>query len=252
MLSPLGNTDDAYWGGDLNIPEPRPSYQINDTNPGTDAAAAASAAFSACSILYSNSTPAILSSSSIYPGRASLQNASYASTLLSHAQSLYSFAVNATGGMMMYQNSVPEVANAYASSSYGDDLALAALLLAQATHDSSYYQDAWQYYVKYQLAGLDDVFNWDSKSPALPVMFAQLTQGGITSNYSGWQSASEAYFDRIVDGTGRSYLTSGGLLYYPGDSTDASLNPALNAAMLMLRYAPMASSSQKTQTYQVC
>ena len=26
-----GNLDNAYWGGDLNIPTNRPSYQINDT-----------------------------------------------------------------------------------------------------------------------------------------------------------------------------------------------------------------------------
>jgi endoglucanase len=26
-----GNLDNAYWGGDLNIPQNRPSYQINDT-----------------------------------------------------------------------------------------------------------------------------------------------------------------------------------------------------------------------------
>ena len=29
---------------------------------------------------------------------------------------------------------------------------------------------------------------------------------------------------------------SGGLLYFPGDSDEASLNPALNVAMLMMKY----------------
>ena len=43
----------------------------------------------------------------------------------------------------------------------------------------------------------------------------------------------------------------GGLLWYDGDSDEASLNPALNIAMLMARYAPMASSPDKTTAYQV-
>lgn len=44
---------------------------------------------------------------------------------------------------------------------------------------------------------------------------------------------------------------AGGLLWYEGDSDDASLNPALNAAMLMARYAPLASSAEKTRSYLV-
>jgi hypothetical protein len=44
---------------------------------------------------------------------------------------------------------------------------------------------------------------------------------------------------------------TGGLLYYDGDSNEASLNPALNAAMVAARYAPMASSTDKTSTYNV-
>ncbi len=43
----------------------------------------------------------------------------------------------------------------------------------------------------------------------------------------------------------------GGLLYYDGDSDGASLNPALNAAMVAARYAPLASTSDKTTSYNV-
>lgn len=43
----------------------------------------------------------------------------------------------------------------------------------------------------------------------------------------------------------------GGLLWYPGDSDEASLNPALNAAMLLARYAPIASTDDKRTTYLV-
>jgi hypothetical protein len=46
-------------------------------------------------------------------------------------------------------------------------------------------------------------------------------------------------------------LHPGGLLWYNGDSDDASLNPALNAAMLLTRYAPLATSSNRTTSYLV-
>jgi len=38
-------------------------------------------------------------------------------------------------------------------------------------------------------------------------------------------------------------------LWYDGDSDSASLNPALNAAMLLTRYAPLATSSDKRTSY---
>ncbi|KNZ73828.1 Endoglucanase E-4 [Termitomyces sp. J132] len=244
----VGNTDvdDAYWGGDLNIPSFRPSYQINDTNPGTDAAAGASAAFSACASLYSNR-----SFGGPYSLPASLQNSSYAEKLLTHAQQLYTFAVNATGGQKNYQTSVPEIATSYGSSSYTDELTLAALLLSWATNSTSLYQQAEDYYNMFKLSGQNGVFNWDSKIPGLAVLFAQISQSdsSIGGNFSVWRDEAERYFDRIVNKQGPGYLTRDGLLYYDGDSDDASLNPALNAAMLLTRYAQIASTAAKKASY---
>ncbi|KAJ7283780.1 glycoside hydrolase family 9 protein [Mycena rebaudengoi] len=238
-----GKLDDAYWGGDLNIPTTRPSYYINDTRPGTDAAAAASAAFSACSALYSNQ-----SFNGPYSTPASLRDTKYAGTLLTHAQSLYTFAVNATGGQKTYQTSVPIISESYASSSYGDELTIAALFLAWANTSAAYYQDAQRYFGQYKLAGDDSVFSWDSKTPGTYVLFAQIAQSssGLGGNLSAWQAESERYFDRIVNAA---YLTSDGLLYYDGDSETASLNPALNAALLLTRYAPIASTPEKKASY---
>ncbi|KAI5124856.1 hypothetical protein M0805_007289 [Coniferiporia weirii] len=240
------NTDDAYWGGDLNIPSPRPSYQINDTSPGTDAAAGASAAFSACSSLYAGQT-FNTSLSSV----ASLQNGSYASTLLTHAEALYTFAVNATGGQRLYQLSVPEVADAYGSSTFGDELTMAALLLAFATNSTDYFGQAEVYYKQNHLAGQDGVFNWDSKTPGLAVLFAEMVSSRpeLGGNITQWQSEAERYFDNIIDGNSQGHLTNGGLLYYDGDSDEASLNPAMNLAMLMNMYSPLASSQDKSWMY---
>jgi len=230
----------------LGIPRDRPSYQINDISPGTDAAAGASAAFAACSNLYANRN---LGPS--YSAPASLQNSSYAATLLSHAQDLFAFAVNASGGQQTYQTAVLQARTGYPSSSYGDDLAMAALLLSWATNSSDYYSQAVGYYNQYSLNGTDSVFNWDSKAPGLAVLFAQLANEGATfaSNLSGWQVEAEKYFDRILNGGGPSFKTKGGLLWYPSNSNNASLNPALNAAMLLTRYARIATTQKKTANY---
>lgn len=200
--------DNAYWGGDQNIPTFRPSYQINDTHPGTDAAAGASAAFSACSNLYSNRT-----FGGPFSPPASLQNSSYGEKLRVHAQQLYTFAVNATGGQKTYQTSVPVVADAYGSSSFTDELTLAALLLSWATNSTSLYQQAEDHYKNFKLGDQNGVFNWDSKTPGLAVLFAQIAQSptSLGGKLDSWQSEAERYFDRIINSQGPGYLTKGTL-----------------------------------------
>ncbi|KAI9513161.1 family 9 glycosyl hydrolase [Russula earlei] len=246
VLVSESSVDNAYWGGDLNIPQDRTSYQINDTSPGTDAAASASTAFAACSNLYANRS---LGPSFSTP--ASLQNSTYADILLNHAQDLYSFAVNASGGKQTYQTAVPQAGAAYGSSSYGDELAMAALLLAWATNSSDYYSQAETYHAQYSLGVKNVVFNWDSKAPGLTVLFAQLANAGASfaGNLSYWQEEAERYFDRVLSGGDPSFKTQGGLLWYPGDSNSASLNPALNAAMLLTRYARIATTQEKRRSY---
>ncbi|KAF8897403.1 Six-hairpin glycosidase-like protein [Infundibulicybe gibba] len=239
-------TDLAYWGGDLGIPTFRPSFQVNDTNPGTDVVAGASAAFSACSGLYSGR-----SFSGSFSSPASLQNSSYARTLLDHAQQLHTFAVNATGGQKLYQTAVPSVAESYSSSSYNDELTLSALFLSWATNSSTLFNQAETYYANFSLANQNGVLNWDSKTPALAVLFAQIARASsqIGRNLSSWQAEAERYLDQIVNKKGPAFLTPDGLLYYNGDSDSASLNPALNAAMLLSRYAPLASTPAKKAAY---
>ncbi|KAK4686079.1 endoglucanase, partial [Tremellales sp. Uapishka_1] len=249
--------DNAYWGGDQDIPDPRPAYPCNSSSPGTDLLASASAAFSIASMLYSTNATYLPTSSSSPPTSPSLSNATYSALLLSHATSLY-LAANSTTPYSTFSDSIPAVASAYSSSSYADDLTLAALSLALATDDSSYYTDAYNSYVTNAITSKQSVWNWDSKYPAIYVMFAEasvarpnLAQGaGLDVNVTGWQTECENYFDAIVDEKlKRGALTKGGLLYYSGDSDEASLNPAMAAATLMLKYAPLASSSTKTETY---
>jgi len=148
---------------------------------------------------------------------------------------------------------------------------MAALLLAWATGSSTLYKDAEDYYTKYELANSIRVFNWDSKTPGLVVLFAQVNQASpsLGGNFTVWQDRAENYFDDLVDKKGPGYLSQGefrasgpktlillygiidGLLFFDGDSDDASLNPALNTAMLLERFVPMASNAEKKVAYQV-
>lgn len=137
---------------------------------------------------------------------ASLGNASYSRTLLTHARQLYTFANN-TLPLVTYQTSVPDMAAAYGSSSFGDDLCVAALSLALATNESSYYADALGHYERFRLSGSQAVMNWDSKTPAAYLLFVQaaitrpsLAAGaGVANNLTGWQAEIERYFDQIVN-----------------------------------------------------
>ncbi|GFZ42444.1 hypothetical protein JCM24511_00159 [Saitozyma sp. JCM 24511] len=252
----VGNSDvdNAYWGGDQNIPNPRPAYPVNSSAPGTDVWASTSSAFSMASLLYTSNPSYNVTSSAAAPS--GIANGTYASTLLSHAKTLYSVA-NSTS-QSTFSDSVPAVASAYSSSGYGDDLALAALSLALVTNSSTYYADAYRWYQNYSLSGTHAVWNWDSRTPALYVLFAEAatarpglaTGAGLSTNLTGWQYEAEGWFDKIINGTLKNaYLTNGRLLYWSGDSDEASLNPAMAAAMLMFKYAPLASSSSKTAQY---
>ncbi len=239
---------------------------MNVTKPGTDVAAGTAAAFAACSNLYRNK-----GFNNTFSGPATLTNASYADTLLTHAKSLYSFAFNSSGGRKVYQKSVPVVARSYASSDYGDELAIAALFLSWATDSQDMFDQATSHWTKYNLDEQDRIFNWDSKAFGLPILFTQIlrSSSSVTGNISSWQLQAEDYLDKIVEGRSAGRMTKGnfahlpdlflfntntaldGLLYYDGDSDAASLNPALNAAMLLTRYAPYASSTEKRAAYLV-
>ncbi|KAG8834321.1 hypothetical protein FRC17_009160 [Serendipita sp. 399] len=239
--------DNDYWGGDQNIPTPRPTYQINDTHPGTDVAAATSAAFSSCALVYANKT---LSSASI---PIALINATYSDVLLTHSRQLLSFAVNATAGMQFYQKAVPEIADIYPSTSYYDDLAFASIFLGVADSSPALLQLAKTYWDKGSLAQGDLALTWDDKNSAIPVLMAEALSSLPTlssaQDINVWKAQAEKMLDQIVAAKGPGHLTDGGLLYFDGSSDFASLNPALNAAMLLIKYAPLATTTSKTNDY---
>ena len=226
---------------------------------GTDVTARASSAFATCSLLYNNFSIAPSTSAP-----ASLSNATYAATLFGHASQLYTFSQQKP--FQTYSSAISGVDWAYPSSGYAGDQALSALMMGVATQamgqnssisPQSYLDSATSLYSSsnLQASNQDVVLNWDSVSPVLAVVLCQISHLGNSSfqpagGLSKWQNEAEIYFDRIVNGNGRGYLTKGGLLWYDGDSEEASLNPAMNTAQLMMMYAPYASSSGKKSSYQ--
>jgi len=114
---------------------------------------------------------------------------------------------------MTYQTSAPVVLNSYASSGYGDDLAIAALWLGLAQNDSTLVSQAQGYYDQFQLNSQlqDSVFNWDSVLPGIPILAAQIHQSypQLGGDAGSWQSRAESYLDGIVSGDGDGKLTKG-------------------------------------------
>lgn len=231
---------------------PRYGYRINDTHTGTDAAASASAAFSACSLLYSNRT--LTPDSPSYPAK--LTNSSYATKLLDHSRQLFTLAVNATGGMQFYQKAAPQVADSYPSTSYGDDLVMASLFLAMVDNSTAYIKLADQWWNQYRLSEGGIILDWDSKSAAIPILFTQILAASpslvSSTDKSKWNQEAEHVLDKIVAADGPGYLTRGGLLYFgQGGSDLTSISPVLNSVMLLVRYSPFASTPAKQKSYLV-
>jgi endoglucanase len=136
----------------------------------------------------------------------------------------------------------------------GDDLVLAALFLAYADNSPVLFSQAQKWWDKYAL-GADGELSWDSKGPALPILFSQLLtlkpDLGTQSDLNKWKQKAEGALDTMVASKGPGNLTPGGLIWYGGSSDFCSLAPALNAAMLLIRYAPLASSSKRKNDYMV-
>ena len=251
----VGNptVDDQYWGGDLNIPGPRPSYSITRQNPGTDAFASCAAAFAASAFLYSDASLPTSTSGAQLGGVPSIRNRTYSEALLRHAESLWDLAINSSP-RQLYSTAQPVAGQSYPSSDYEDDLAFAGLWMALAKADASYANQALTFYPNGSnaFASINSALNWDRKVAALPILATQLAQynASFGLSMSRFQNDAESYFDRLTDGK-MQYVsqTKGGLYWWKGDSDSASLNPALNAAFIADLYSGFATTSAKTSAY---
>ncbi|SPO20338.1 probable Family 9 glycosyl hydrolase [Ustilago trichophora] len=253
----VGNpsVDDQYWGGDLNIPDPRPSYSVTRQNPGTDAFASCAAAFAASAYLYGERSASLPTSANgaRLGGVPNIHNRTYSEALLRHAEGLWDLAINSSP-QQVYSKAAPIAGQSYPSSDYEDDVAFAGFWMTLATGDPSYAKQGLTYYPNgtNPFATINSALNWDRKVAALPVLATQLAQHNSSYglNMTRFQTDAETYFDHLTDGK-MQYVspTKGGLYYWAGDSEAASLNPALNAAFIADLYSGLATTQAKTTAY---
>jgi len=142
--------DHKCWERPENNDIPRPSYQLNATNPGTEVAAESAAAMAAAAMVFRTTDPA------------------YSSTLLTHAKQLFQFADTYRAS---YSITNPFVQPFYNSTGYEDELLWGASWLYYATGNSSYLNYVtsengaafakWQQYPSW--------FSWDDKLAGVQV-----------------------------------------------------------------------------------
>lgn len=186
--------------------------------PASDLAGAAAAALATASIVFKQSDP------------------SYAEKALSHAKQLYSAASTNQG---LYSSQYSSATYVYQSSSYLDDLALAAVMLWKATGDETYLSDALAYRKKPDFKqGFS--LSWDDVS----VMSAILLKcsGQSTSE----SDAHLAKFVKTWEGCNSNgfQLVGGGLCAAPLGGW-GNLRYATSAAFAALIYAACESDNSK-------
>ena len=204
-----GSLDHGFWGApEVYTPE-RPSYKIDEANPGSDLAAETAAALSAVSILFQDDDPA------------------YSAILIEHAKELYSFADNFRGE---YSSSITDAAGFYNSfSSYQDELVWGAAWLYRATNETEYLAKAESEYSNLQTEGQSSTksykftSSWDDKAYSSYVLLSQLT------NKDEYKADSERFLDYWtvgVDGEkvpyspgGQAHLIQWGSLRYAANTS---------------------------------
>ncbi|CAL9125068.1 endoglucanase 8-like [Musa troglodytarum] len=143
-------SDHNCWERPDDMDTPRPSFQVNDTHPGSEVAGETAAALAAASIAFRSSDPA------------------YADNLLSRAKMVYDFASKYQGS---YAKSVGKwVCPFYCDvGGYEDELVWGAAWLNRATDSSDYTKHITrgiqriQRQMKLRVNGYDSQFSWENK-----------------------------------------------------------------------------------------
>jgi len=139
----------------LEYPHDRPSYKIDQSNPGSDLAAEASAALSAASIVFG------------LAGMTSAKNEA-----LSHARELFEFADQYRG---TYTSGIPDASTYYNSwSGYQDELIWGAAWLAKASGKASDRTIAENRYNSLNGAARED-YSWDNKKMGAQIVLYEIT-----------------------------------------------------------------------------
>jgi endoglucanase len=211
----LGVSDHGFWGPPevIHLTTDRSSSRIDSSNPGSDVAGQSAAALAIASLIFEQT------------------NSGYASTCLSHAQQLYTFADT-------YRGKYP-VEGFYPSGSYTDDIAWAAVWLYIKTGESAYLDNAES--LAASMLGGKHTLCWDDVSYGLVLKLAQITGDAAYSN------GVEINLDFWMPGGGVTY-TQGGLAWL---DMWGSLRYASGASFLAFLWADSdLCTASKRDTYQ--
>ncbi|CAM6040729.1 unnamed protein product [Sphagnum compactum] len=217
--------DHKCWERPESNDIPRPSYQLNATNPGTEVAAESAAAMAAAAMVFRTTDPA------------------YSSTLLTHAKQLFQFADTYRAS---YSITNPFVQPFYNSTGYEDELLWGASWLYYATGNSSYLNYVtsengaafakWQQYPSW--------FSWDDKLAGVQVLLARLqllsppqsTDNGVMSGLQNYKSTADGLMCNFLPQSPSAFneRTKGGLIWV--QEWDG-LQVAVNSGLLALFYS---------------
>jgi endoglucanase len=199
-------------GPDTGIPLPRPSYMVNSSSPGTDAAALTSAALSSASYLFRNQ----------------FNDTEYADLLLSHAVSLMEFAETAKP-WTPYSQSVPAAVDYYNTNRYQSQLIYGSLWLNKATGNDTYLEKANSYYDLFRSELFYGITDWSDQTGAALVL-------GVELDREKYEEPATNYLNQILDTNNETSIcnyTYGELFYCKGYSAANSVMPPLNTALLV-------------------
>ena len=210
-----GETDHAFWGppelfsGSNGLP--RPSAMCSSTCACSDLVAETAAALAASSIVFKR------------------YNATYASILLSHARTLFSFANTYQG---TYTNCITDAESFYASSGYTDELTWAAAWIARASGVPADVTTAVNLWSQYNFAVSSWGYSWDNKYAGAAFLLWNMTS---SATYGNWM---QQYITAWLPGGSVPY-TPGGLAYI---QPWGPLSFAMGASLLTMAYADSLAS----------
>jgi endoglucanase len=181
--------DHNYWVSPEEIESKvaRPSFSIDRSRPGSDAAAGTASALASAAVLFRGTDDA------------------YADELVKNAEALYEFAETYKG---KYSDSVPQASPFYTSwSGYNDELALGGAWLYRATGDSKYLNKAENYF-KNNVGNLGDwTYAADDHSYGAAALLAK------ESSDPFFKQQTKNWLDTWVEGRGSVKYTSGGFAH---------------------------------------
>ncbi|KAL9230990.1 hypothetical protein vseg_006268 [Gypsophila vaccaria] len=208
------NRDHQCWERPEDMDTPRTVYKITPSSPGTEAAADASAALAAASIVFKK------------------VDSSYSTKLIQHAQSLFDLADKYRGS---YSASCPF----YCSySGYQDELLWAAAWLYRASRGSKYAN-----YVSSNKGWSQAIseFSWDNKYAGVQILLSKEYLAG-KQELSEYKSEADSFVCSVMPGSGSTQIqmTAGGLLF---TRDTANLQYAASASMILSIYGKTLSAA---------